>query len=655
MLCNFINNLLFTGNYIPHSHCYLWQRELVGLHIISDSAIAIAYYSIPIALLYIVSQRKDLPFRNIFWLFGAFILSCGTTHVMEVWTLWHPVYWLSGSLKLITAAISAYTAFALIPLIPQALALPSPSQLATIDQKLQQEIAERQQIATNLLELTQLQNAILNSANYTIISTNPDGIIKTFNRAAQQILGYSVEEVVGKVTPGIIHDPMEIAKRAEVLSQQLGVKIEPGFEVFVALARRGIADENEWTYIRKDGSRFPVLLSVTALYDSEGNINGFVGVGQDIRDRKLTETALQESESKYRQIVELAEEGIWVIDSNARTNYVNNAMARMLGYTESEMFGKSLFDFMDAEEKQKALDNVERRKQGISEKHEFKFKTKDGKDIWTYLSTSPVLDERGNMVSCCALVYNITDRKESEQQMLQLTEDLKRSNQELEQFAYVASHDLQEPLRSVTSYTQLLAQRYQGNLDAKADKYINYIVDGSTRMQQLINDLLAYSRLGTRAQKFEMADCYAAVEQSLCNLQIAIAETKAIITYESLPTVMADELQLVQLFQNLIGNAIKFCQDIPRIHISAIIQDNEWLFSVRDNGIGIDSDYADRIFIIFQRLHSRREYLGTGIGLAICKRIVERHSGRIWVESQSGQGATFYFTIPIVNTCSIKV
>jgi len=774
MLGNFLNNLLFTGKYIPHGHCYLWQRELVWLHIVSDSLIALAYYAIPLSLLYVVFQRKDLPFRNIFLLFGAFILSCGTTHVMEVWTLWHPVYWLSGSLKLITALISAYTAFALIPLIPQALALPSPTQLEIINQRLQKEISERQKNATTLLELTELQNAIINSANYTIISADTDGTIKTFNLAAQQYLGYSPEEVVGKLTPEIIHDPLEVEQRAEVLSQEFGVKIKPGFEVFVAWARRGIADENEWTYIRKDGSRFPVLVSVTALYDSEGNINGFVGIGQDISDRKqaekelrelniamqnavegiarldssgryvnvnrayankcgykpeemigmewritihpddvemlilavhemltsgkveveargvrkdglffynkitmvkacdeqgicnghhcfmkditerkLTDTALQESEFRYRQIVELAEEGIWVIDSKARTIYVNQAMGRMLGYTELEMFGRALFDFMDEEGKQQTSEYVDRGKPGIAERHELRLKSKDGKDVWTYMSTSQVLDKKGNLLSSCALVYNITDRKEIERQMLQLTEDLKRSNQELEQFAYVASHDLQEPLRSVTSYTQLLAQRYQGNLDAKADKYINYIVDGASRMQQLINDLLAYSRLGKRVQEFEAADCNAAVQQSLCNLQIAIAEKNAVITYESLPTVMADEFQLVQLFQNLIGNAIKFCQDVPIIHIAASRNESEWLFSVRDNGIGIDPEYADRIFLIFERLHSRREYSGTGIGLAICQRIVERHGGRIWVESQSGEGATFYFTIPIIRISAI--
>ena len=201
--------------------------------------------------------------------------------------------------------------------------------------------------------------------------------------------------------------------------------------------------------VRKNGSFFFKQITMVKACDAQGIFNGNHCFMKDITERKLTETALQESEFKYRQIVELAEEGIWVIDGNALTTYVNHAMARMLGYSELEMFGRSLFDFMDEPEKQQSLDNVERRKQGIGETHEFKFKTKDGQDIWTYLSASPVLDEQGNLLSCCALVYNITDRKEAEQQMLQLTTDLKRSNEELEQFAYVASHDLQEPLRAV--------------------------------------------------------------------------------------------------------------------------------------------------------------------------------------------------------------
>ncbi|MCJ7782599.1 MAG: ATP-binding protein, partial [Desulfobacterales bacterium] len=248
-------------------------------------------------------------------------------------------------------------------------------------------------------------------------------------------------------------------------------------------------------------------------------------------------------------------------------------------------------------------------------------------------------------------IQDITERKGVEKALKEKTEELARSNKDLEQFAYVASHDLQEPLRMVTSYVQLLARRYEGKLDSDADEFIGFAADGAVRMRKLINDLLVYSRVGTQGKELSPIDSEAVLAQSVNDLKVAVEENEALVTHDPLPTVMADRSQLGQLFQNLIGNAIKFRgSEPPRVHISASRNGNGWTFSVRDNGIGIAAEYSERIFTIFQRLHGRQEYAGTGIGLAICKKIVERHGGRIWVESEAEKGATFYFILPAVKT-----
>jgi PAS domain S-box-containing protein len=242
---------------------------------------------------------------------------------------------------------------------------------------------------------------------------------------------------------------------------------------------------------------------------------------------------------------------------------------------------------------------------------------------------------------------DITERKKAEEILKLKLEELRRSNEELEQFAYVSSHDLQEPLRMISSYLQLLQRRYQGKIDDKADKYIYYAVDGAARMQNLINDLLEFSRVTTRAGEPESTDSEFVLNQVLSNLDLYIKENRATVSYGHLPEVMADYTQLAQVFQNLIINGIKFhSEEAPQICISAEKKASEWVFSVQDNGIGIDTQYSEKIFEVFKRLHNKEAYPGTGIGLAVCKKIVERHCGSIWVESELGKGSTFYFTLP---------
>jgi light-regulated signal transduction histidine kinase (bacteriophytochrome) len=294
---------------------------------------------------------------------------------------------------------------------------------------------------------------------------------------------------------------------------------------------------------------------------------------------------------------------------------------------------------------EKALAELQER--GICEPYEKEYVRTDGTRVPVYLADARLPGPDGQIA---AFVLDITDRKRAEQAIQRVTDDLLRSNAELEQFAYVASHDLQEPLRMVSSYVQLLAKRYVGRLDNDADEFIGYAVDGAKRMQNLINDLLAYSRVGRRGSEFAPVSAEFLLQEALANLQLTIEDTQTKITHDPLPAVLGDPIQLSMIFQNLLGNAMKFRgAEPPCIHIGVREEEGHWIFSIRDNGIGLDPIFAERIFVIFQRLNDRTSYPGTGIGLAICKRIIQRHGGRIWVESQPGQGCTFFFTLPSLD------
>jgi light-regulated signal transduction histidine kinase (bacteriophytochrome) len=292
-------------------------------------------------------------------------------------------------------------------------------------------------------------------------------------------------------------------------------------------------------------------------------------------------------------------------------------------------------------------------KRVLGERGELFARRQDGSEFPVEIGLNPIENASGTQTLIS--VVDITARKQAESAELEYTRELQRSNAELEQFAYIASHDLQEPLRMVASYTELLAERYRGKLDERADKYIGYAVDGARRMQRLIHDLLAYARVSSQGKPLQPTDTAVLLASVVAMMNKSIENSKAEVVCENMPTVNADELQLSQVFQNLLGNALKFHGDrTPRIQVRAesIENGNMWRFSVADNGIGIDKENGGRLFQMFQRLHTREEYEGTGIGLAISKRIVERHAGRIWFDSAPGQGTTFYFTLPRPEGCA---
>jgi light-regulated signal transduction histidine kinase (bacteriophytochrome) len=288
---------------------------------------------------------------------------------------------------------------------------------------------------------------------------------------------------------------------------------------------------------------------------------------------------------------------------------------------------------------------------------ELEARRKDGSRLQVQVSASMITDPEGQVTGTMASFLDITERKRLEEELVTKAEELARSNTELEQFAYVASHDLQEPLRMVSSYVQLLARRYQGALGQEADEFIQYAVDGAARMQALIQDLLAYSRVGGSGTKLVPVDCEKVLSQTLIDMQITITEAGATITHEPLPVIRFDPVQFAQILQNLISNAIKFRRpEVPPIvAISAVEHSEEWLFSVKDNGLGVSDLFLKKAFQIFQRWQARGESpgTGTGIGLAVCRRIVERFGGRIWIESKVGEGSTFYFTIPLKSRSQI--
>jgi PAS domain S-box-containing protein len=499
------------------------------------------------------------------------------------------------------------------------------------------DITERKRTEEALSNNELRYRTLTGSAPVGIFQTDIEGKTIYVNETWLEYTGMTFEETLGDGWISAIH-PVD----RETMIKDWNDKSEKGLE-----------SATEYRLIDKKGNVKWVMGKAVPIFNKSGKILGHIGTVSDITERKQAIELLEQSENKYRQIVETAQEGIWLIDENNYISFFNQKMCEILGYSAEEMKGKKLFDFMDADGKKNALPQIEKRKQKINGNYDVKYITKSGKPIWTNISTNTLFGEDGKYKGALAMVTDITHRK-SDEELLHQSEiklaaknkELEQKNKELEQFAYVASHDLQEPLRTTSSFVNLLEEQYKGRLDEKADKYIHYIVESSDRMKTLITDLLEFSRIGSKKELKEF-DCNAVLQEVLDDLGAAIKETGAKITSETLP-VISGYPEIRQLFQNLLFNSIKFRKKNtrPEIHISVQYKTDEWQFAFSDNGIGIAKENHERIFIIFQRLHTRTEYPGSGIGLSHCKKIVELHRGKIWLESEPGKGATFYFTIP---------
>ena len=495
-------------------------------------------------------------------------------------------------------------------------------ELLKTDRLLKNALAERRTSEKILRESEEKYHTVVHTSKEGICILNDKNATTFVNDKIVEMLDCPANEIVDKSLFNFMSDESKRVAKAILNRRQ-----------------NGITEQHYIKFFRRNEKELWTIFTSRPLFERNGKYIGAMATFVDITESKLAEAQIRKLSSAVEQSTSI----IIITDVNGNIEYVNPKFTQVTGYTSEEVLGRKSTE-TTREVYGKLWATITSGGEWHGELHN---KKKSGESYWAQVSISPIKNMDGITTHYLGVQEDITEKKKAQSALQNYAKELERSNEELQQFAYVASHDLQEPLRMITSYLTLLENRYKDKLDDDADEFIEFAVDGAKRMKQLIKDLLQFSRVGTHGKSFQKTNCEAVLKKTLSNLEVAIIENQAEIIYDSLPMIKADDFQLLQLFQNLISNAIKFrSEKPPQIHIGAISKNGEWEFSIKDNGIGIEKEYEKRIFVIFQRLHTNNKYPGTGIGLALCKKIVERHGGHIWFESKLGEGSTFYFTIP---------
>ncbi len=796
---DFLRQLFGPGDFMPHGYCYMWNPGLVWLNVISDSLIAIAYFTIPVGLLWFVRKRRDLPFGFVFVLFGTFIVACGLTHVMEVWNLWHADYWLAGGLKAVTAVASAATALVLTRLLPQAVGLRSVAEWSAANAALEKEIQRRRELEDELraaVVTSRERSELLELIHDAIFVRNLNSEITFWNGAAERLYGWTKAEAAGRTTHSLLATqfPNELplieaavlksgywegelqhrtrdgrtvvvssrwALRTDEHGNPIGVlesnrdltKLKAGerrFENLLEAAPDAIVIVNRSGLIqivnaqteklfgysrdeligmpveilvprsahgkhathreaysqapqprsmgaglnlhgrRKDGSEFPVEISLSPIETPDGTL--ISSAVRDVTERKKFELKLQETEQRFRLLVEgIKDYAIVSLDPQGLISTWNPGVERIKGYTAGEIIGKHFSCFYPQSDVAAGTPaELLRRaaKDGVVEQEGWRVR-KDGSQFWADVVITALRDEAGKLTGFAKITRDVTENRNLERDLrnaneflehrvsertaelatvnsqlrhrqdeisilnstledrvTERTAELIRINNELESFSYSVSHDLRTPLRHIDGFARILNEEYVAELPEEAHRYLDRILTSANHMGHLIDDLLNLARIGRKEISRKDVTMSDLVRQSVEDLHNE-TERKIEWRIETLPVLNCDPGLIRLVFTNLLSNASKFTQTRPAalIEVGSLVTNGETTLFVRDNGVGFDPQYADKLFGVFQRLHRQEEFAGTGIGLATVQRIIHRHGGRIWAESALDRGATFYFTL----------